>query len=451
MQPSAPATVRSSQALRPRARVYVGAVIALGAGVIAYSGYDLAAHGISTLAVVLMVLTVVTGMAPLRIPSMPITFSISDTFSIIAALLVGPAAGACTAALDGVVVSTRMVRTKRLPHRVAFNAAAPAIASWVAAKIFVVASGGHPLMPGPFGALRLLAVISAFGAVNFAVNTGLVACAVGLERGLRVRQVWREHFVELWLAHFGGVFAAMLMMVLGQLGPLEVLILLAPLPLILYITFYQAVGRSQDHIAHLGKINKVFGAAIEALAQAVDTKDQVTHDHTRRVQENSVRLARRLDVTDDMQIQAIKAAALLHDVGKIGIPEHILNKPGRLTTSEFEIMKRHAPMGADILSLIGFPYPVVPIVRHHHENWNGAGYPDGLAGEQIPIGARIITVCDAYEAIVSGRPYRAARSPQEALAELDRGAGTHFDPRVVDAFASFITARAHTGSSDHPA
>jgi hypothetical protein len=98
-------------------------------------------------------------------------------------------------------------------------------------------------------------------------------------------QVWREHFAELWLAHFGGVFAAMLMMVLQHLGALEVLVLLAPLPLILYVTFRQAVGRSEDHISHLGQINKVYVASIEALAQAVDTKDQVTHDHTRRVQE----------------------------------------------------------------------------------------------------------------------------------------------------------------------
>jgi putative nucleotidyltransferase with HDIG domain len=261
------------------------------------------------------------------------------------------------AALDGLVITTRMPRSRRLPYRIMFNVAAPAIAIWLSAKVFVFASGGHPLDAGVIGAVRLLLMISLFGGVNFVVNTGLVAVAISLQRGLRLPQVWREHFAELWLAHFGGVFAAMLMMVLQHLGTMEVLILLAPLPLILWITFRQAVGRSEDHIQHLGQINKVYVASIEALAQAVDTKDQVTHDHTRRVQETSVRLARRLNVTDEAEIQALKAAALLHDVGKIGVPEHILNKPGRLTASEFEIMKRHAPMGADILSLIGFPYP----------------------------------------------------------------------------------------------
>jgi putative nucleotidyltransferase with HDIG domain len=147
-----------------------------------------------------------------------------------------------------------------------------------------------------------------------------------------------------------------------------------------------------------------------------------------------VRLARRLNVTDEAEIQALKAAALLHDVGKIGVPEHILNKPGRLTASEFEIMKRHAPMGADILSLIGFPYPVVPIVRHHHENWNGAGYPDGLAGEQIPIGARILSVVDCFDALTSDRPYRPRLSDEDAKAIVRDRRGTMYDPRIVDEF-----------------
>ena len=434
MLPEVSAQTRPSPTLPPKARVYVGAVILIGAAVVGFSAKDLVPGGIGPLVLTLMVLTVATGLAPLTIPKMPISFSISDTFSIVAALLAGPAAGALTAALDGLVITTRMPKTRRVPYRIMFNVAAPAIAIWSAGRFFVLATGGHPLDPGILGALRLLVVISIFGGINFAVNTGLVACAVSLQRGLRFPQVWREHFAELWLAHFGGVFAAMLMMVLQHLGALEVLVLLAPLPLILYVTFRQAVGRSEDHISHLGQINKVYVASIEALAQAVDTKDQVTHDHTRRVQETAVRLARRLNVTDEAEIQALKAAALLHDVGKIGVPEHILNKPGRLTASEFEIMKRHAPMGADILSLIGFPYPVVPIVRHHHENWNGAGYPDGLAGEQIPIGARILSVVDCFDALTSDRPYRPRLSDEDAKAIVRDRRGTMYDPRIVDEF-----------------
>ena len=202
-----------------------------------------------------------------------------------------------------------------------------------------------------------------FGAVNFGLSTGLVAAAVGLEARKSPIAIWREHFVGLWVTYLGGTLASMLMLVLTHdwqgdpLQPLEVLLLIVPLPVILYVTFSHAIGRAQDQIEHLGGMNRVYVATIEALAQTIDAKDQVTHDHIRRVQENSVRLARALDVTDEAEIQALKAASLLHDVGKISVPEHILNKPGRLTPSELEIMRRHAPVGADILSVIGFPVP----------------------------------------------------------------------------------------------
>jgi putative nucleotidyltransferase with HDIG domain len=160
----------------------------------------------------------------------------------------------------------------------------------------------------------------------------------------------------------------------------------------------------------------------------------VTHDHTRRVQDETVRLARALGVKDEGEIQAIKAAALLHDVGKLAIPEHILNKPGRLTPAEFEIMKRHAPIGADILSVIGLPYAVAPIVRHHHEAWDGTGYPDGLIGDRIPLGSRILAVVDCFDALTSDRPYRPRMEDRDALQIVNDRRGTMYDPRVVDVF-----------------
>jgi putative nucleotidyltransferase with HDIG domain len=133
-------------------------------------------------------------------------------------------------------------------------------------------------------------------------------------------------------------------------------------------------------------------------------------------------------------LKAIQAAALLHDTGKLAVPERILNKPGRLTPAEFERMKLHVEVGADILSSIDFPYPVVPIVRAHHENWDGTGYPRGLTGEQIPIGARILSVVDCYDAVTSDRPYRAAMGDQDALALIRARRGTMYDPGVVDVF-----------------
>lgn len=424
------------RAMSRGAHAFVGGVIAGGGLVLAYSFDQVSQHPLSWLWVLLLALTAVTGVATLRVPGKEISFSISDTFSIIAALLVGPAAGAITAALDGMVLSCRMLTSRRSVPRVLFNMAFPAIATWISAEVFFRLAGPAPLEGGPAGTFRLLLLLALFGLLDFGLTTVTVAIAVALESRARVLDVWREHFVGLWITYFGGIFAAMLMMAVGRVSAVEVLMLIAPLPVLLYVAFRHAQARARDQIQHLGKMNKVYVASIEALAQAVDTKDQVTHDHVRRVQVQSVRLARALGVSDSLVLEAIKAAALLHDVGKIGIPEHILNKPGRLTVSEFEVMKQHAPMGAEILSVIDFPYPVVPIVRHHHENWNGTGYPDGISGEAIPIGARILQVVDCFDALTSDRPYRREMPKGEALQILADRKGTMYDPRIVDVFFS---------------
>src|SRR6185295_7964649 len=145
-------------------------------------------------------------------------------------------------------------------------------------------------------------------------------------------------------------------------------------------------------------------------------------------------LARVLGITDEKTLKAIEAAALLDDTGKLAVPEHILNKPGKLTDAEFEKMKRHVDVGADILALVQFPFPVEPIVRCHHENWDGSGYPRGVAGEAIPIGARILSVVDCFDALTSDRPYRARMTDEAALDILRERSGRMYDPKVVDTF-----------------
>lgn len=429
-----PGRAAAPRAIRWGSSVYIVGVILLGSGIVGHAVREIAVRPLRFDWLALLALTVASGWATLRVPGMPISFSISDIFSIASALVFGPAAGAVTAALDGLVLSCHMVTTQRSPQRVAFNASAPAIATWAAAEAFASLTDSRTLIDGPVAALWLLASLTAFGVIAYGLNTGLVAVGVSLERRVPVVAVWRQHLSGLWLNYLGSVFGGMLLMLLVRSHTIDVIILLIPLPVILYMAFRHAVGRTQDQISHLGKVNCVYVAAIEALAQAVDAKDQVTHDHVRRVQTRSVDLARALGVDAEEEVQAIKAASLLHDVGKLAIPEHILNKPGRLTPAEYEIMKRHAPIGADILSVIDFPYPVAPIVRHHHENWDGTGYPDGLAGEQIPIGARILAVVDCFDALTSDRPYRPRMTDADALQVLSDRKATMYDPRVVDAF-----------------
>lgn len=426
-----------TQASRPldwRAGLYITSVIAVGVIVAAYSVYDLVQHPVGFEWLILLGLTVGSSWASLRIPGWPINFSISDIFNIAAALLFGPSAGAITAAVDGLVLSARMDRSQRSIDRVLFNMAAVTIAVWAASQVFFAIEGNRPQLDGPLAAVRLLVTLLVFGAIDFGLNSGIVAVAVSFERRVPIFSIWRQHLAGVWLTYFGGIFGAMLVMLLARFSTLETLILIVPLPVILYMTFRHALGRATDQVDHLAKVNRVYVGAIEALAHAVDAKDEVTHDHTRRVQDRAVQLARTMGVDDEGEIQAIKAASLLHDVGKLAIPEHILNKPGRLTPAEYDIMKRHAPIGADILAVIGFPFEVAPIVRHHHENWDGTGYPDGLAGEAIPIGSRIIAVVDCFDALVSDRPYRPRMEDGEALKVLSDRRGTMYDPRVIDTF-----------------
>ena len=413
--------------------LFVWTIVPAGTLVCTYAVADLLRRPASPEWFVLLSLVVTAGWATLRVPSMPIKISISDIFTILTVLMIGPSAGALTAALDGLVLSLRRPRARSTPSHVLFNMACLAIATWVAGQAYASLAGPQPLHGGAQGAVRLLALMTVFGALHFGLNAAMVAVAIALERRASIRVIWREHFSSLWIASLVSVFAAMLIMVVWRTDMMEGLILMAPLPVILHVGMRHVLGRTEDQVAHLRNVNRVYMATIEALAQAVDAKDHVTHDHVRRVQENSLRLATSLGIRDEAQLQAIKAAALLHDIGKIAIPEHILHKPGRLTAAEFDIMKRHAAIGADILAVIEFPYPLVPIVRHHHENWDGTGYPDGLAADRIPIGACILQVVDCYDALTSDRPYRLAMTPEEARRIISERSGTMYSPRVVEA------------------
>ncbi len=181
---------------------------------------------------------------------------------------------------------------------------------------------------------------------------------------------------------------------------------------------------------HVEEVCALHLRTIEGLALAIDAKDHTTHEHLHRVRTYAIEIAKEIGLDEEAQ-DALRAAALLHDIGKLAVPDHIINKPGRLTPEEFEKMKIHPIVGADILERVAFPYPVAPIVRAHHEKWNGKGYPDGLAGEQIPMGARILAAVDCLDALASDRQYRKALPLDEAMKKVAEESGVSFDPEVV--------------------
>ena len=220
-----------------------------------------------------------------------------------------------------------------------------------------------------------------------------------------------------------------------EFSPLGALyLLLVPISLIATCVVYRSTKkRLQAKADEIEALSQLHLATAEALATAIDAKDQTTHCHVRRVQVYAAGLGEVFGLAPN-DIAALKAGALLHDVGKLAVPPHILNKPGPLTPAEFEKMKIHTVVGAQILARVNFPYPVIPIVRHHHEQWDGRGYPDKLHGEQIPITARIISVVDCFDSVREDRPFRRGMTLGEATALLLRGAGIHFDPLVVQQF-----------------
>jgi putative nucleotidyltransferase with HDIG domain len=418
-----------------RGQIYVATVIALGLIAIGICIAGISASPVSNEWLFLAVLTLLTGSFTVRVPGLPARISVSETFVFTSVLLFGTAAGTLTVALD-TVVATLVARRKapQSPIKILFNLASAALSIWIAGSTFYAIAGLRPLTLAPAPLPQVLRPLVVMTALYFLLNSALVAFALSFEKGQPPFQIWRRNFLWLSLNYFGGASVAALLVAYTRTVDFTAFSIIVPLVVISYLTYKTSLGRVEDANKHVDEMTRLHLSTIETLATAIDAKDQVTHGHIRRVQQHTLGLARAIGVTDPSQLSAIEAAALLHDLGKLVVPEHILNKPGKLTVGEFERMKLHAGVGADILSSIRFPYPVVPIVRHHHENWDGTGYPDGLKGTHIPLGARILSVVDCFDALTSDRPYRPRLSDEEAISILMARRGTMYDPLVVDTF-----------------
>lgn len=426
----------SADRLDKAGRAYFKVVPALGIGVLGWALLDLFLQPPDPSWLALAALTVLTGSFTVKIPGLVARLSVSEPFVFAATLWFGPSVGAVTASLDALIMSLWLLPNLKTLPRVIFNVSVLVISIWLSSQGFFAVSGIDPRAPIYNSLTDFVLPLYLFTASAFLLNSSLVALAISFERKQSAFRVWREQFLWLSLNYFGGASVAAVLVVYAKEMGWAVVGIIVPLLMISYLTFRTTLGRLDDANSHLREVNRLYMSTIETLAMAVDAKDQVTHGHIRRVQRYALGLADALGLNDEKQIKAIEAAALLHDMGKLAIPEYILNKPGRLTTLEFEKMKLHAGIGADILSAIEFPYPVIPIVRHHHESWDGTGYPDGLRGTSIPLGARILSVVDCFDALTSDRPYRPKLSSEEAMQVVIERRGSMYDPVVVDTFAA---------------
>ena len=265
----------------------------------------------------------------------------------------------------------------------------------------------------------------------FGMNTFPVAAAVAITERKSLRRVWKECYFWAFPYYLVGSLLVGVAAAMDHFVGWQSALLAAPAAYLIYRSYFRYMARLEDQKKHAEEAAALHLRTIEALALAIDAKDHARYDHLQRVETYVVEIGKELGFGPD-QLAGLRAAALLHDIGNLAVPEHIVSKPGKLTREEFEKMKIHPVVGAEILERVRFPYEVTPIVRAHHERWDGAGYPDGLRGENIPVGARILAAVDFVDAMASDRNYRRALPLEEAIQKMAADSGKAFDPQVVE-------------------
>ena len=422
-------------------------------GVIA-TGLGVALWGIATMAqpdgaalALFMGLTVLAELLQINVYDHS-TFSVSVALVFAAALVLGipGVAAVCT-----VIVLVHYSRQRPKLYTSFFNWATHSIGG--IAPVLALRASGVPLSLAQLP--RLLPALAIAGVLHFMIESGLFATFISLKKGNTPTAHWRQQFGWM-VGHYiilciMGVFMAIAYTTFGTLG-----VLLFSLPAIMMrFAQKQYIERTADNIRELRRLNnelsRANGEIVAAsqsmqqlndelfltLAKIIDARDPYAAGHASKVADYALLIARELNLPHDQQTQVYQAG-LLHDIGKIGIPEEILNKPSQLSAEEYGQVKLHARLGADFLETCHSLRHLSPYVRHHHERWDGAGYPDALAGDEIPLIARILNVCDSIEAMASDRPYHRGLSPEHVISEVRRKAGQQFDPTIVELFISII-------------
>jgi len=384
----------------------------------------------------LLSLAILAGSNPIRIPNTKSSFTAGDVFIFLGIMFLGIPAAIVIGVSDAFVSALRT--SKRATSWIAAPAMM-ALAVLIAGETFYFALAHYvhvaqqPLGTTPIRLDRLLGTLGLLAMVHYLINGFTISTIYALRSRRPIMKLWRDGYLWTWWSFLASaIAAAVIYSAMMHLGAAYVL-LSVPIIAATFWTYKIYFERVNAKTREAEELSRLHLATVEALATAIDAKDQTTHFHVRRVQIYAEGLGRLLNLSD-AEIAALNAGALLHDVGKLAVPDHILNKPGTLTPAEFEKTKIHTVVGAEILGRVNFPYPVVPIVRHHHERWDGKGYPDGLREEEIPITARIMSVIDCFDSAREDRPFRPGMPREDAIELLRGDSGTQFDPKIVDLF-----------------
>lgn len=399
-------------------RVYYACVVVVGA-LLAYAFFPGLRLASWPALVWWVIFITVADLNPIQLPRAHADITVSSTLDYAAIALFGPAGAALIEVLS--TAFTELAVGRRSPHKVVFNICLLVITIMTAGWAFQALGGAEADTLG-----ELLPPLGACALVYYILNTGGVSLIVALSEGLNAWRVWQRTYV--WtLTHLVAFvpLGALVVIVYRNVGIAGVALFLLPLLLARY-SFKLYAEMREVHIE-----------TVRALTSAIDASDPFTKGHSERVTQYAVAIAREMGLSE-RRIEALEYAGFLHDMGKIGLQHDILLKPGRLSEDEWEAMRQHPTVGAKIVSDLHFLSQAKAVVLHHHERYDGGGYPSGLAGTEIPLEARIVKVADAFDAMMSDRPYRSPLGLEKAIDELRNGKGTEFDPEVVDAFLRLV-------------
>jgi putative nucleotidyltransferase with HDIG domain len=404
------------------AQVYIALVVALGAVVLGHGAWTWHTGNLGQYLSYGVVALLASGMK-VNLPSVKGTMSMSYLFVLIGLSTFSLGETLAMGCLGILVQSVFLSKSRLNPVRASFNVASMACAIQIAYWVH------HA-----WELQNVLLTAVAF----FVANTLLVATVIALTESKNPFTVWRDSYFWSFPNYLVGAAAAWVVGEASHLIGWQAALLVMPILYVIYRSHNQYIARleearrrAEEQRAHAIEIAGLQRRSIETLALAIEAKDQTTSDHLERVEVYAVEVAKELGF-NETEMEALRAAALLHDIGKLAVPEYIISKPGKLTLEEFDKMKTHTVVGADIVERIRFPYAVAPLVRGHHEKWDGSGYPDGLKGDEIPIGARILAAVDTLDALASDRQYRRAMPLDQAIAIIRAESGKSFDPKIVE-------------------